>query len=49
MLVAAGRLKQVRACCASVARVGVDGLQIDADAAKMLEVQVGDEIVAVAR
>jgi arginine N-succinyltransferase len=49
MLVAAGRLKQFRACCASVARVGVDGLQIDADAAKMLEVQVGDEIVAVAR
>ena len=49
MLVAAGRLNDFRACCASVRREPDTGLCIDPDAAELLEVEVGDEVLAVAR
>ena len=49
MLVAAGRLNDFRACCAQVSKVPKKGLCIDPDAAAMLEVKVGDKIVAVSR
>ena len=49
MIVAAGRLKDFRACCASVRRVPKKGICIDAEAAEMLGVNVGDEILAVAK
>ena len=48
-LVAAGRLTDFRACYASVKRVPKKGLCIDRDAAELLEVDVGDEILAVPR
>jgi arginine N-succinyltransferase len=49
MLVATGRLKNFRACCASVKRLPRKGLCIDRQAAELLEVEPGDEILAVAR
>ncbi len=49
MIVAAGRLKKFRACCASVRRVPRKGIAIDAEAARMLGVKIGDEILAVAK
>jgi arginine N-succinyltransferase len=49
MLVAAGRLNDFRACCAQVSKVAKKGLCIDPDAAELLEVKVGDKIVAVSR
>ena len=49
MLVARGRLDEFRACCASVRKVPGEGLCIDPEAARLLEVGIGDEIVAVAR
>jgi arginine N-succinyltransferase len=49
MLVAAGRLNDFRACCALVSKVVKKGLCIDRDAAELLEVKVGDTIVAVSR
>jgi len=49
MLVAAGRLNDFRACCALVSKVPKKGLCIDPDAAELLEVKVGDEIVGVSR
>ncbi len=49
MLVAAGRLQNFRACCASVKRLAKQNVCIDREAADLLEVEVGDEIVAVAR
>jgi arginine N-succinyltransferase len=49
MLLGAGRLKNFRACCASVKRVPKKGLIIDRQTADLLEVQVGDPLVAVAR
>lgn len=48
-LVAAGRLKDFRCCCASVTKVPKKGVRIDAEAAEALEVEVGDEILMVAR
>jgi arginine N-succinyltransferase len=48
-LVAAGRLKDFRCCCASVKKVPKKGVCIDPQAADLLEVGVGDEIVMVAR
>jgi len=48
MILAAGRLKDFRACCASVGK-GSDGLSIDREAADLLEVGEGDEVLAVAR
>jgi arginine N-succinyltransferase len=49
MLLAAGRLKDVRACSASVKRLPKKGIGIDAATAELLEVGVGDEVLAVAR
>jgi len=48
-LVAAGRLTDFRACFASVKRVPKKGLCIDREAAELLEIDVGDEILAVPR
>jgi arginine N-succinyltransferase len=49
MLLAAGRLKNFRACCASVKRLPKKGLCIDRQSAELLEVDIGDEVVAVPR
>lgn len=49
MIVASGRLKDFRACCANVKRLPKKGLLIDPEAAEMLEAKVGDEILMVAR
>lgn len=48
-LVASGRLKDFRACCASIRKLPKKGLCIDSQAAELLEVEVGDEILMVAR
>ena len=48
MLLAAGRLKQFRACLGEVRRVE-DGLQISPETAELLEIGEGDPIVAVSR
>ena len=48
-LVAAGRLKDFRCCCANVRKLPKKGVSIDAEAAELLEVGVGDEVVMVAR
>lgn len=48
MLVAAGRLNDFRACCASV-RSEPEGLHIDSEAAELLEVSEGDQVLAVTR
>ena len=47
VLAAAGRLKDFRACCASVRRVPKKGLVIDPLAAELLGVDVGDTVVTV--
>ena len=49
MIVATGSLMDFRACFASARRVPRKGLCIDEDAASMLGVKVGDQILAVAR
>jgi arginine N-succinyltransferase len=49
MIVATGRLKKFRACCASVRRVPRKGIAIDAEAARMLGVKIGDDVLAVAK
>jgi arginine N-succinyltransferase len=49
MLVAAGRLKDFRACVASVKRAPRKGICIDREAAELLGVEVGDQVLAVAR
>lgn len=49
MLVAAGRLDAFRACFACVRKIRGKGIAIDSEAAELLEVGVGDEIVAVLR
>jgi arginine N-succinyltransferase len=48
MLVAAGRLKHFRACCATVKKLK-KGISIDPDSAELLEVETGDEILMVAK
>jgi len=48
-LVASGRLAGFRACCASIRKLPKKGVAIDPQAAELLEVQVGDEIVMVPR
>jgi len=48
-LLATGRLKDFRACFASTKRAAKKGLCIDAEAAELLEVKVGDQVLAVAR
>jgi arginine N-succinyltransferase len=49
MLVAAGRLNDFRACFASVKKHSKKGICIDRKAAELLQVDVGDEVLAVAR
>jgi arginine N-succinyltransferase len=49
LLVAAGRLKNFRACCASVKRIPRKGVAIDAEAAELLDVKIGDDVVTAAR
>jgi arginine N-succinyltransferase len=49
MLVATGRLKDFRACCASVKRLPRKGICIDREAAELLGVEVGDQVAAVVR
>jgi arginine N-succinyltransferase len=48
-LVAAGRLKEFRACMAAVKRLPKKGICIDAQAAELLEVEVGDKVLTVGR
>ncbi len=49
VLAAAGRLKDFRACCASVKKLPKKGLMIDPQAAELLEVGVGDIVVTIAK
>src|SRR5947209_8914475 len=49
MLVATGRLKDFRACCASVRKLPRKGIAIDAEAAELLEAKVGDQVVVAPR
>jgi arginine/ornithine N-succinyltransferase beta subunit len=49
MLVATGRLTQFRACCASVKRVPKRGICIDREAAELLEIDIGDELLMVSK
>lgn len=49
MLIGTGRLKEFRACCATVKRLPKKGLCIDREAAELLEVDIGDEVLAVLR
>ena len=49
MLLATGRLKDFRACCASVKKLPRKGICIDPRAAELLEVREGDEVLTVAR
>ena len=49
MILAIGKLKDFVACCASVKRVPRKGIIIDADAAKLLGVKAGDQVLAVTR
>lgn len=48
-LVGKGRLKDFRACCASIRRLPKKGIAIDPEAAELLEVEVGDEILVATR
>ncbi|WP_028970030.1 arginine N-succinyltransferase [Sphingomonas sp. URHD0057] len=49
MLLSAGRLKDFRACFAAAKRVPKKGLCIDAGAAELLQVKVGDAVLAAGR
>jgi arginine/ornithine N-succinyltransferase beta subunit len=49
MLAASGRLTNFRACCASVKRIPKKGVCIDREAAELLEVDIGDELLTVAK
>jgi arginine N-succinyltransferase len=48
-LVARGRLKEFAACCASVKRLGRKGIAIDPEAAELLGVRIGDEVLVTKR
>jgi arginine N-succinyltransferase len=48
-ILATGRLKDFTACYASIKRVPRKGLCIDSDAARLLGVKVGDQVLAVTR
>ncbi|HXS50078.1 MAG TPA: arginine N-succinyltransferase [Sphingomicrobium sp.] len=48
-VVGSGRLNDFRACCASVRKLPDKGVAIDRDAAELLEVEVGDEILMAVR
>ena len=47
VLAAAGRLNKFRACAASIKRLPKKGLQIDPQAAELLEIGVGDTVMTV--
>ena len=49
MLVSAGRLNDFRACFASIKRLPKKGVCINREAAELLEVDIGDEVVSVTR
>lgn len=49
MLLASGRLGDFRACCGSVRRDESKGLCIDSETADLLEISVGDRLLAVVR
>ncbi len=49
VLAAAGRLKDFRACFASIKKLAKQGIRIDPEAAELLEVQVGDKLLVVPR
>ena len=49
VLAAAGRLKDFRACCASVKKLAKRGVMIDREAAERLEIEVGDTVTMVNR
>ena len=48
-ILATGRLKDFTACYASIKRVPRKGLCIDSDAARLLGVKAGDQVLAVTR
>ena len=48
-LVGSGRLKDFRACSANIRKLPKKGIAIDPEAAELLEVEVGDEILVAAR
>jgi arginine N-succinyltransferase len=49
MLLGAGRLKDFRACCATAKRLPKQQIMIDEEAAGLLGVKVGDQVVAAVR
>ena len=49
VLAAAGRLKDFRSCCASIKKLPRKGIMIDREAARLLEVDVGDTVLTVAK
>jgi arginine N-succinyltransferase len=49
MLAATGRLKDFRACCASVKKLPKSGVMIDPEAAELLEIGIGDTVTLVNR
>ena len=49
VLAATGRLKDFKACMATIKRIPKKGVSIDREAAELLEVKVGDPILTVAR
>ena len=49
MLIATGQLKDFRACMGSVKRLPKKGVCIDRQSAELLEVEVGDQVLVVAR
>ena len=49
MLLGTGRLKDFRACYAAIKRLPKKGICIDREAAELLEVDIGDEVLAAVR
>lgn len=49
VLLATGRLKNFRACCGNIKRLPKKGIAIDKDAAELLEIKVGDKVIAVSK
>ena len=49
VIAAAGRLKDFRACCASIRKMPRKGVLIDRQAAELLEVDVGDTVLTAAK
>ena len=49
VLAASGRLKDFRACCASIKKLPKKGIMIDPLAAELLEAEIGDTVLTVAK